>query len=35
MDDVVGRAFVITWPASHWTWLDDYPKVFSGVGASQ
>jgi signal peptidase I len=35
MDDVVGRAFVITWPAGHWTWLDDYPKVFSGVGASQ
>jgi signal peptidase I len=29
--DVVGRAFVITWPASHWTWLDDYPHVFDGV----
>ncbi|CAN5305153.1 hypothetical protein BH09ACT1_BH09ACT1_19320 [soil metagenome] len=32
MSDVVGRAFVITWPSSHWTWLDNYPKVFSGVG---
>ena len=31
MDDVVGRAFVISWPASHWSWLDDYPDVFSGV----
>jgi len=35
MDDVVGRAFVITWPASHWTWLDNYPNVFGGVGAAQ
>lgn len=32
MSDVVGRAFVITWPSSHWTWLDNYPKVFDGVG---
>jgi len=31
MDDVVGRAFVISWPVSHWTWLDNYPNVFSGV----
>jgi len=31
MDDVVGRAFVISWPASRWTWLDNYPNVFSGV----
>ncbi len=30
--DVVGRAFVISWPAAHWTWLDDYPHVFDGVG---
>jgi signal peptidase I len=29
--DIVGRAFVITWPSSHWTWLDDYPSVFGGV----
>ncbi len=31
MKDVVGRAFVISWPASHWRYLDDYPSVFSGV----
>ncbi|MCU1524366.1 MAG: signal peptidase [Microbacteriaceae bacterium] len=31
MDDVVGRAFVVSWPSSHWTWLDNYPKVFGGV----
>jgi signal peptidase I len=31
MDDVVGRAFVVSWPASHWSWLDNYPNVFSGV----
>ncbi|MFZ7088489.1 signal peptidase I [Curtobacterium sp. RRHDQ10] len=29
--DVVGRAFVISWPTSRWTWLDDYPDVFAGV----
>jgi len=34
MDDVVGRAFLISWPSSHWTWLDDYPNVFSGVSAA-
>lgn len=30
-DRVVGRAFVISWPTSRWTWLDNYPKVFGGV----
>jgi signal peptidase I len=30
-DDVVGRAFIISWPANRWTWLDDYPDVFGGV----
>lgn len=29
--DVVGRAFVISWPTSHWSWLDDYPAVFDGT----
>jgi len=31
LSDVVGKAFVISWPASHWSWLDDYPDVFRGV----
>ena len=31
VSDVVGRAFVINWPIGRWTWLDDYPGVFSGV----
>ncbi len=33
LSDVVGRAFVITWPVSNWSWLDDYPSTFDGVGA--
>ncbi|MGR2751487.1 signal peptidase I [Agromyces arachidis] len=31
IDNVVGRAVVVSWPISHWTWLDNYPEVFSGV----
>ena len=31
LSDVVGRAFVISWPVNHWTWLSDYPDVFRGV----
>jgi signal peptidase I len=31
MENVVGRAFVVSWPVSHWTWLDNYPQVFDGV----
>jgi signal peptidase I len=31
IDNVVGRALVISWPLSRWTWLDDYPDVFRGV----
>jgi signal peptidase I len=31
MENVVGRAFVVSWPISHWTWLDNYPQVFDGV----
>ena len=26
--DVVGRAFVVSWPIAHWSWLGDYPDVF-------
>ena len=29
--DVVGRAILISWPISRWTWLSNYPDVFSGV----
>jgi signal peptidase I len=31
LTDVTGRAFVISWPTSRWTWLQDYPQVFAGV----
>jgi signal peptidase I len=29
--DVVGRAVLISWPVSRWTWLDNYPLVFQDV----
>jgi len=29
--DVVGRAFVVSWPINRWQWLDSYPIVFDGV----
>ncbi|MFE4950466.1 signal peptidase I [Leifsonia sp. NPDC056665] len=31
MGDVVGRAFVVSWPVSHWSWLSNYPVTFSGT----
>lgn len=31
MDNVVGRAFVLSWPMSHWGWLSNYPEVFDDV----
>lgn len=31
IDNVVGRAFVVSWPLSNWAWLDAYPGVFAGV----
>ena len=31
MDNVVGRALVISWPLDRWSWLGDYPEVFRGV----
>ena len=34
IDNVVGRAFVVTWPAAHWTWLDNYPEIFRGVDSA-
>ncbi|MFW8745736.1 S26 family signal peptidase, partial [Mesorhizobium japonicum] len=34
IDDVVGRAILITWPIDRWTWLDDYPLTFADVPAA-
>lgn len=34
ISDVVGKAFVITWPVDRWTWLGNYPLTFDGVDAS-
>lgn len=31
IDNVVGRAFLVSWPIGHWTWLDNYPTVFAGL----
>ncbi|PWC08273.1 signal peptidase I [Mycetocola zhujimingii] len=31
VDNVVGRAFVVSWPSSHWGWLDNHPSVFAGI----
>ncbi|WP_043672573.1 signal peptidase I [Clavibacter michiganensis] len=31
IDNVVGRAFVITWPVDRWTFLDDFPQTFGDV----
>lgn len=31
IDFVVGRAFVVSWPMSHWGWLSNYPEVFADV----
>ncbi len=28
---IVGRAFVVSFPMSHWKWLDNYPDVFKAV----
>ena len=30
--DVVGRAFLITWPLDRWAWIDDYASAFDGAG---
>lgn len=31
MKDIVGRAFVISWPINRWTFLSNYPTTFAGV----
>ena len=28
---IVGRAILISWPTSHWTWLDNFANVFKDV----
>jgi signal peptidase I len=33
IDNVVGRAVVVSWPAEHWAWLDNYPDVFQGISS--
>ena len=35
MGNVVGRAFVVSWPTEHWSWLDNYPEVFQGIPAGE
>lgn len=34
VSDVVGRAFVVSWPMSHWAWLPNYASNFSSVQVS-
>ena len=29
--DVVGHAFVISWPIDRWRWLSDYPGTYAGT----
>ena len=31
---IVGRAFVVSFPIGHWSWLDNYPNVFKDVPKS-
>ncbi len=31
IDNVVGRALLISWPIDRWAWLDNYEMTFSGV----
>lgn len=35
IDEVVGRAVVISWPLDRWTWLDNYPLTFDGVDSAR
>ena len=35
MSNVVGRAILITWPISRWTWLDNYPWCSRASRASR
>jgi signal peptidase I len=33
LSDVVGRAFVVSWPIPDWKWLSNYPETFALVPA--
>ena len=35
VSDVTGRAFVVSWPISRWSWLSNYPDTFGGVPAAK
>ena len=35
LENVVGRAIVISWPAERWTWLGNYPETFVGVSPAK
>jgi signal peptidase I len=35
MKDVVGRAFVVSWPLNHWQYLSNFPETFGGVPAAK
>lgn len=34
IENLVGRAVLISWPAQRWSWLDNYPRVFAGIDES-
>lgn len=34
IDNIVGRALLISWPIDRWTWLDNYPVTFHDVDAT-
>lgn len=35
IDNVVGRAFLISWPVTRWNWLDNYPLTFRDVASDK
>ena len=35
IDNVVGRAVLVTWPLDRWAFIDNYPVVFRGVDAAK
>ena len=35
VENVVGRALLISWPVDRWSWLDNYPVTFHNVEESQ